>query len=348
MLTIHRLFAFSFCLALCLVQLRESRAAEPSGKPVSFEIFTSGRLSAQAPKQWFDLFTKLGIKGLQIRGGKPTDKPSIEEVKIGNNVVSYKVKAELNERGELVVPGAKFTSRDSDAIKNWMANLSGHGAEGVTEKKLSFGLTAKQLDEVQSALRIPVRHATKGKKPLDVLKAIVADGKLPFVIDPAAEKAIVADDPVRDEMQGLSTGTAIASLVRPAGVVLVPRKPANKTVEIWLTESRNSTNSWPIGWTTDERLDKQAPKMLDSIPAEIDGVTAAEAIDAVVQRVELPVLYDYNSMALKDVDLKKIVKIPSGRYAHFKLLRDLLYQVKCNYEVRVDENNKAFLWIGVK
>ncbi len=188
---------------------------------------------------------------------------------------------------------------------------------------------------MQKDLGIPVTATTKGEKPLNALKAIVAGSKLAVTIDLAVEKNLLGDDPVRDELRGLSRGTALACLLRPVGAVLMPRKPANKEVEFWITDGKNSNQFWPVGWTSDEQLSKQAPKMLDTLNAEIDGVTAAEALEAVRQRVELPVLIDYNSLgALKDVDLNKEIKLPPGKTFYFKLLRDVLGKVNCKHEAR--------------
>ena len=35
-------------------------------------------------------------------------------------------------------------------------------------------------------------------------------------------KALAAEDPVRDELKGLTSGTALAAILRPAGLVLKP------------------------------------------------------------------------------------------------------------------------------
>ncbi len=89
-------------------------------------------LTANAPGL-VSTFSKIEVRNLQIRGGKAGEKPSIEEVKVGNSI-SCVVKAELNDRGELIVPGANY-ARDAAGIKNWMNNLSGHGTEGVPLRK---------------------------------------------------------------------------------------------------------------------------------------------------------------------------------------------------------------------
>ena len=57
----------------------------------------------------------------------------------------------------------------------------------------------------------------------DALAKIGEKLKYPMIVDPEIQRAIAADDPVRDELQGITAGTAFA-LVRPVGAVLRPRK----------------------------------------------------------------------------------------------------------------------------
>ena len=76
-----------------------------------------------------------------------------------------------------------------------------------------------------------VAFSTKGLRPEQAIEKIHAQLKTPLMIDRAIEKAIAADDPVRDEFLGLSAGTALAAIARPAGGVVVPRTGA-KGVEL--------------------------------------------------------------------------------------------------------------------
>lgn len=318
--------------------------AQQPGAHVDLELYQSGRPSAQATQAWYAALTKLGVKNLKIRAARPGDQQNIVTGGAPGNE-TFRVVGELTERGELVVPGGRFKVGDMPAFSAWMGKLGDHGAAALTEKKSAFGLNEQQLVAVHEDLSTPVTFATKGMKPIDLMRKL-ARGKFPLVIDPDLEKGLAADEPVRDELQGFSRGMALAVMLRPAGGVLVPRKPARADVELALLDGKTSAELWPIGWATQEDTSKLAPKMLETLSAEIDGVTAAEALEAIQQRVEVPFLWDHNSLALKKIKLDTPVSLPAGKRLYAKLLTEILGKVRCHYEIRVDENGKPFLWIS--
>lgn len=318
--------------------------AQQPGAQVDLELYQSGRPSAQATQAWYAALTKLGVKNLKIRTARPGDQQGIVTGGAPGKE-TYRVVGELNERGEVVVPGGRFKIGDMPALSAWMGKLGDHGAAALTEKKSAFGLSEQQLVAVHDDLSAPVTFATKGMKPIDLMRKL-ARGKFPLVIDPELEKGLVADEAMRDELQGFSRGMALAVMLRPVGGVLVPRKPARADVELALLDGRASAELWPIGWPTQEDTSKLAPKMLETLSAEIDGVTAAEALEAIRERVEIPFLWDHNNLAIKKVKLDTPVSLPAGKRLYSKLLSEILGKVRCHYEIRVDENGKPFLWIS--
>lgn len=333
-----------FFALVALVTSSVPAQAQQAGARVELELFQSGRPSAQATQAWYAALTKLGVRNLKMRAARPGDQAGVTTVGAVPNE-SYRVVGELNERGEVVVPGGRFKVGDMPALSAWMGKLGDHGAAALTEKKSAFGLNEEQLVSVHTDLSTPVEFATKGMKPIDVLRKL-ARGKHPLVMEPELGKALEADDPMRDELQGFSRGMALAVLLRPVGGVLVPRKPARADVELAILDGKSSAELWPIGWPTEEDTSKLAPKLLETLTAEIDGVTAAEALDAIQQRVEVPFLWDHNSLALRKVKLDTPVALPAGKRLYSKLLTEILGKVRCRYEIRVDENGKPFLWIS--
>ena len=86
--------------------------------------------------------------------------------------------------------------------------------------------------------RATVDFATKGMAAAEAFNKISRTLKYPLAIDPDIQQAIGADDPVRDELQGLSAGTALAALARPVGATLRPRETASGSLEYTLTKSK--------------------------------------------------------------------------------------------------------------
>ena len=75
----------------------------------------------------------------------------------------------------LVLPGGKFTPRDSVRLKQWLKNLAEQGVDGVTGKPARFGLTEVQLREVQDDLKRPIGFSTLDL-PADEAVAKIAGG----------------------------------------------------------------------------------------------------------------------------------------------------------------------------
>ena len=86
----------------------------------------------------------------------------------------------------------------------------------------------------------PVRFSTKGLKPTDAAQKIVAALKLETTVDDAVKRELAADDSVGDELEGLSSGTALAAILRPAGAALVPVKTDGQQVRYHLVDARGA------------------------------------------------------------------------------------------------------------
>lgn len=295
-------------------------------------------------RKWVDLLSHLGVGGIQIRAAQPGEKLGIEARGTKESPL-YRVTGKLSGT-QLILPGGQFGLSDSPKLAKWLGELGENGAAGVTQAKSAFGLLAKQLAELHGDLAQPIDFSTKGMPAAQAVEKIRGQLKRKLTIDGEVEKAIAADDPVRDELNGLSSGTALAAIARPAGAILQPRKPSGGDVELALIKSTQGAEAWPIGWPPDQSDVKVLPQLLDSLSVEIRDIPASTAIDAIRVRMKVPFLYDYNSMVKNRIDLTKKVTIPPEKKALYgTVLRKVLFQAGLKYSVRVDEAGKPLVWI---
>jgi hypothetical protein len=347
MSSILRRSTIFFLVALCFSILPNALMAQKAtGTKAAIEIeviFEPGVSANASAQKWAKQLGDLGFGNVRFRQIQNGDQMGVQTQGRGASA-SYLVTAQLNSRGTLVTPGGQFGYGDGVKLKKWLEDVqAGGGLPG--QRKTLFGLSGKQLDEVKKDLSSTVGFSTKGLRPEQVVEKIRAQLKTPLMIDRAIEKAIAADDPVRDEFIGLSAGTALAAIARPAGGVVVPRAGA-KGVELAIVAPQSNVEMWPIGWPPEEKDEANVvPMLYQFTEVEIDGVTAEEAIDAIQTRLKTPLVWDYNNMVRGRVDLKKTVKVKAGKTYYRRILDQVLYQAGLKCEVRTDDAGKPLLWI---
>ncbi len=325
---------FALALAAPLV------AAEPR---VELEISSEPGFPVANGREWTELLSQAGFAAVRIRSGKQGDKLSIQ-ARGSEAAPSYLVTGALTSDGQLLLLKGRFGLGDRAQIEAWLAKLRAGGEEAITVKPAAFGLLPRQLVSVHEALAVPVAFSTKGKQPRDVAKQIADSLTLKFITDAVGQAALASDEPVADELQGVSAGTALAATLRPLGLVLAPEK-AGSDIRLRISDSRSAKEHWPVGWPVKSNAGATLPGLFKFLDVEIEKTPLAETLAAIGGRLKAPLLIDHNSVARRSVDLNMKVDLPKGNMYYGRALDLLLLQAKMSYEVRIDEANKPLLWI---
>ncbi|MCC7087323.1 MAG: hypothetical protein IT427_20165 [Pirellulales bacterium] len=336
----------SFAAQAVLLLTAACCTAAPTAKPiVEMEVLAEpGWSSSAAAQQWAKILAEIGVSNVRFRGPEPGERPTVKASGTGRHA-EFRITAQLNSRGAMVTPGGQFAPSDRAKLSKWLSELTSAGPENLGQSKTVFGLYPKQYDQVRSALRPKVGATTKGANPPKVLEQIRRRLELPLAVDPAIDQALAADDPVRDELQDVSLGTALAAIARPVGAVLLP-KSAGGTLELHLTLAQPDGQSWPIGWPPDDKKERDLiPMLFDFLNVDISDVPATEAIAAIQGRLKVPFLYDHNNMLRHKIDLSKRVTIPPGKTYYKRAIDRVLFQTGLKCEVRVDEAGEPIVWI---
>lgn len=314
--------------------------AEPR---VDLELATEAGFAATQAAAWSELLSKAGFSSVRIRGGREDEQPKLE-TRPSKTTPSYSVLGILTANDQLLLPKSRFGLKDRGPIEEWLKKLRESGEEGISIKPGAFGLLPRQREALDKALAVPFKSSTLGKQPREVAK-LIADGlSLKFVTDPAGQTALAANEPIADELQGLSSGTALAALLRPLGLALVPER-AGSDIRLRIADSRTAKEFWPVGWPPRGNPRETLPDLFKMLPVEIKETPVSEVIASVGSRLKTPVLIDYNSLARYNADLNSKVNFPSANTFYGNVLDRTLFQAKLKYELRVDEANKPFLWI---
>jgi hypothetical protein len=312
---------------------------------VEMEVLAEPGLATNtAAQQWAKLLAELGVTNVRFRPPQPGERTGVKATGKGE-AAEFHITAQMNNRGAIVTPAGQFALSDRAKLAKWLEEMTTAGPENLGQPKSVFGLTARQFDEVRSALSARVGLSTKGVPPQKVIEQIRGQLKLPLTIDAATDQALAADEPVRDELQDLSLGTALAAIARPAGAVLLPQVSVGK-IELRLTTPKEGSQSWPIGWPPEGKKDRDlVPMLFDFINVDIENTPASEAITAIQGRLKVPFLFDHNNMVRHRIDLNKKVKMPAAKTYYRRILDRLLFQADLKCEVRVDEAGQPLVWI---
>lgn len=338
--------AFSRRWAACAALVLVAGSAGPllAAGRVQLEIVAEKHTGLTSSQQWMRALGEAGVDNVRIRQARPTDRAGIQ---IGGTERDplYVVTATLGARNALVLPGGRYELRDAARLARWLQDLAEKGPADKRPKKSVFGLLPQQFEQVRANLARPVTISTKGMGRAEALRAIARGLGVPIELDPLADQALQGDK-TADELSGLSSGTAIACVLRPAGYAMVPRAGAGGRVAYAVVRARPGMEIWPIGWAPEKPARETLPALYEFLSANIQGVSASTALDELAKRLKVPYLLDHNALARHGIDPDKIpVTLPKGRTFYSKILSRVLFQAGLKSELRTDEAGKPFLWI---
>lgn len=320
------------------------RAAEPR---IEIELLIEGKFAATAQQQWLKLFTDLRADDIRIHRAGPDDKAEIR-VSGTKSAPTYHVIGMLRGANELVLPDAKFSSRDSRRIGQWLDKLRSSGPEAMgAGVKLPFGLTPSQLADVNSDLSRRVTFSTAELTPKEVLQKLAPSLDHRLSIDERSAARLANAGSLNEELQGVTAGTAIAYLLRPSGLCLQPRRDQRKQPEYAITRPTTGQATWPVGFPLGKKKPIDVlPALFERLEVEIDDVPLSDALAAIGGRLKAPILFDHYALAKHGIDLDEThVSLPEGKLWYARILDKLLYQAKLQGEWRLDDGGSPFFWV---
>jgi len=320
------------------------RPATPATGRVQLELVGDAQGSALAFQQWLQVLSRAGVKNVRIRSAQAADKVGIDVQGTAENRL-YVVTGIVKSSEELLLPDGRFSPRDAARLARWLEDLAKHGPEELREPRSAFGLTREQFEQVRKALARPVGFSTRGMTRREAAEKIGRGLTLPLEMDPKSAKTL-EEDKIAEELSELSCGTALAYVLRPMGLCLVPRQSGSSLV-CAVIKAEPKLEVWPVGREPEKPLPEVLPALYKFDDVNIQRVSAATVLEEIGKRLKVPVLVDHNALARHGIDPgKAIVSHPPSRTTYSLTLRKILFQAGLKSELRVDEAGKPFLWIS--
>ena len=311
---------------------------------VRLELVGDSRASAVAFQQWGQALGKAGVRNVTFRSERPTDKVGVDVKGTKENRV-YVVTGIVKSTDELQLPPGRFRRRDVARLALWLEDLAKHGREADRPARSAFGLSPEQFAKIRKDLARGIGFSTRGITRGEAVEKIGRRVSLPVKMDPKLAKALKGDK-VGEELSGLSCGTALAYVLRPMGFCLVPRQ-ADRGPVYTVIQARPGLEVWPVGWKPEKPRPKVLPALFEFRNVNLEGVSAAVALEAIGKRLKVPVLFDHNALARHGIQPGKVfVSHPRRRTTYSIALRKILFQARLKSELRVDESGRPFLWIS--
>ncbi|MDO4630236.1 MAG: hypothetical protein Q4C70_13740 [Planctomycetia bacterium] len=338
---------------------------------IRLEIFCDGQLQPTAAHEWARELNSLRFQSVQIRAGDSTDVLDIQP--IGDRM--YHVSGMLTRGNRILLPGdASFSLGQVRSIKPYLEELisaleSDLAATQAAEEAERSGASAQSetaQDTLFTDLAEPVNFSTQGISRRKVLQKLSRQFDSRVQFPKSIQTAFDEEDLVTEELNGIARGTALVYVLRYLGFCVVPvRAETSETSERaragagtgtsdtsetgWIlrvvaADRVNAADILPVGYPAE----KATPDVLfERFQANVDGATAETVLNSLQKRLDIPFLYDYNSMAGRGIELNAVtVKQRAGKFSYKQLLDAVLYQAQLQREVRTDEAGRVFFWIS--
>ncbi len=192
--------------------------------------------------EWLSALKQHGMGRVRIQAATQLPSPAIERDKNGN---WPHVTATLSKRNQLQLPGLSVNLQQSFKIVDWAKQLSATPEQiGEAVPELAFGMTAEQLVGLRRRLSRPLGVSSMSKSAEELLPQIRDIVDLPIRVTESAGLALRSPDPIEDELEAVSVGTATAAILRPLGLAMIPMVRRND-IELQISEFKEAEEFWP-------------------------------------------------------------------------------------------------------
>ena len=331
-------------------QTKNRLKADPDRKidtKVSVELITGDGVGLDA-QEWAEIFQEMNVT-FGVRRSLLNDKPETLETVSGISLRDVQVIGRLEKDGSLTFADRRFTTANVAKLKEWIDGLKAYGAQGSPKGQPMWGLSKAQFDPLFQALtpvlKIDPQDAALNKA-LDLF-SVRRSYPLRFTADATQH---LEGDSVLERSQrshaGMSEGTALAALLNEFGLGFHPQRTPQSKLELAIVKLGPQANVWPVGWPLSDDPPKVAPNLFKIGEVELEEEPFLDVLQAVGDLIRMPVITDDYGLKVSGIDLKtKTVSHKKKRTVWSAALKHVCFQVRCKWELRVDEGGHPLLWV---
>ena len=152
---------------------------------------------------------------------------------------------------------------------------------------------------------------------------------------------------MRQEVQGLAKGTALAIVLNEYDLGFRPRRTPKGTIELALFPLDETDDVWPVGWPMTKRGPDTVPVLFKLVKIDIEeGEPLVDILDAAAGALKVPIFLDDHGLKIKQIDLNQKVTHRAKQTTWSLALKHLTFQAQLRTDLWMDEAGKPFLWIS--
>jgi hypothetical protein len=308
------------------------------------------RLGAAVEAQrWARIFSDLGVEA-KFHSPLGTEELGVEE-KLRGTFRTVKVTGQLADDGRLQLGGSVYTNDNLRPLKEWLATLTTYGAQGSPQGQPLWGLNEAQFTSIYEALSQPVEKELEGLTLADALRELPLPAQYPVRNLNSADQWLATHKPapIENRVQGLSCGTALATILSETGLGFYPSRTPDGRIELQVEPRTPGKQVWPVGWDLPEGVDHGmlVPVLHKFLEIGFDDAALQDVLDAAAAAIEVPILIDYEATRAANVDLaKQTVSYAPKRTTWALMLNSIIRKANLIKEIRMDEAGKAFLFVA--
>lgn len=342
---------FLCVIVVCLSMIRPVLAQPGADKTIlTIEIMLPKIVGDPVQAQrWGKAFESLG-ESVRIRQPLPGDEPEIKETTRGTFRL-ITVRGDLDRKGTLSFPGKTFSLNQTDQIKLWLDELKVYGAQGSPEGKKFWGLNKEQFDAVVQGLSEPLKTDVEETPLMQAIATLPIGKNLPVVVHPATQEAFskIEGAPVSQELKGISSGTALAVLLKEHGFGFRPLRRPDSSIEIRIEPLDSISDPWPVGWDIDDTTPRNqiVPNLFEFVKTGFEAASLQRVLDAISEQTKTPILIDYRLCRQKEIDVSTAtVSYPEKQTAWSLVLGSVVRQCQLTHKIMLDEAGTPFVWVA--
>ncbi|MFK7818126.1 MAG: hypothetical protein AB8G99_05375 [Planctomycetaceae bacterium] len=325
------------------------QSSRPKATSFSFEIITPrGTGSRVAAQEWGRVFAQLGHT-VRIRQQTTADGAGpAEPVSQTETATSRRIKAigVLDPNGRVHFGDKTFRASDRAGLGQWISELKQYGTQGNPAGKPLWGLTRQQFDGIFVPLAKPLQTELKGMSVEVAVASIKLPRDLPIKWTPEAKQVAGKAGAVDRELQLYGRGASLAILLNDIGLGFLPERQPNGSLALLITKQAKEP-LWPIGWQPTLSLAKTIPNFYKRIDVSLPKVKLTRVFSAVSSSTKIPIFVDQYHIKAKGQQFEQMmVEVKPTKMSWFAVMRKVTVRNRLNFDIRIDELGKPFIWVS--